>query len=772
MIFVFCLMGLALVIRSARLQLIPHKKLSHLKSRIFKRTVTLKPERGFIYDRYGKELAISIPSMSLFADPLRLQQPYWAGKKLSEYLGLPRKAVLKKLLNKKRRFIWIKRHLSDEQAKEIRSWKIEGLELIKESKRFYTHSPSLAPVIGFTGIDGEGLEGIEKRYDSILKGESQKLLVKRDAKGRPLFVDFEPFITKAGGFDIYLSIDSDLQFYLQKELQQAIYLAKADSAIGIILSAENSEVLAMANLPGYNPNKLSRADRPYIRNRAVTDIFEPGSTLKTFTVVSALKKGISFSKTYSSEGGRLLIGSSVIKEAEPQSLLKDFLSLPEILSLSSNVGAASLALDIGAKDLRRNLRDFGFGRLTGIDFPGEAKGLLRPLPWKPIEIATIGFGHGVAGTALQIANAYSALANGGLLNRPFLLKRIKNPYTGEEKTFSKRTIDRVLSPEQARSLSFLLVSVTGRGGTGAKAVVPGYWTAGKTGTAQKVSAQGGYKKGEYITSFAGFIPANKPKFVIYLMIDGAKENFYASSLTAPLFSRVASYAVRRAGLSPAFLKEGDMIPPPRLTLDGAPVEGSNWPAETRPFLKRIFGWRPWAGGQASQEKGDDTAVGAGEWSKKAQRTEEDEPSAVEAIGFSHKKPVTALKEKGEFALEKGQNRHEEDLKAQQGPGALRGELDSSTRAVQFGPRPGALEGKAQNPPPSHIDSSKRTLIPASKKAQVVPDLKGLSLREALKAVQTLGRDFEIHGSGYLVRSVPSSGALLKETEKIILFFEY
>ena len=700
--------------------MIPHKKLSHLKSRIFNRTVTLKPRRGFIYDRYGKELAISIPSMSLFADPLRLKQPYWAAKKLSEYLGLPRRTVLKRLLNKKKRFVWIKRHLSDGQAEEIASWKMQGLELVRESKRFYAHGPSLAPVIGFTGIDGGGLEGLEKQYDGILKGESQKLLVKRDARGRPLFIDFAPFITKAGGFDIYLSIDSDLQFYLQKELSKAVRSAKADSGIGIVLSAESSEVLAMVNLPGYDPNRLSRSALPYIRNRAVTDIFEPGSTLKPFTVVSALKKGISLSKTYSSGGGSLLVGSSVIKEAEPRRAVKDFLNLQEILSLSSNVGAASLALDVGAKLLRKSLRDFGFGRKTGIDFPGEAKGLLRPLPWKSIELATVGFGHGVAGTALQIANAYAVLAGGGVLRRPFLLKRIKNPYTGEEKTFSKRVLGRVLSREEARSLSLLLISVTESGGTGAKAVVPGYWTAGKTGTAQKVSQKGGYKKGEYITSFAGFIPANKPKFVIYLMIDGARENFYASSLTAPLFSRVASYVVRRAGLSPAFLKEGDMISP--LSIDpsaGSPQQAKlSWRsgiARVASFSKRIF-----ARGRAMFDKKAFSA-----------KTPEGMESSTEASFRPIRKPP------GAHLLRK-----------------RRGQKDSS------------LED-------SYLKREEKLLFVApGENAQTVPDLKALSLREALKAVQTLGREVEIHGSGRLLRSVPSAGSVIPENQKILLFFEY
>ena len=585
-IFIFSFLLGLLLIKSAYLQWFPIAKFARLKNKIFDRTVTLKPRRGVIYDRYGKELVISIPSQSLFADPQRMREPYYSAKKLSQLLNVPQKTLLKKLLNKKRRFVWVKRHLSEKEIQKIKSWKLKGLYFIKESKRFYTKGSSLSQVLGFTGIEGQGLEGIEKQYDEVLKGKPQKVLIKRDAKGRPLFMDFSPFIEKVSGFDVYLTIDSDLQFYLEKSLRQAIIQSKALSALAVILSADNSEVLAMANIPSYNPNKLNQSRLVLRRNKALTDIFEPGSTLKTFTLASALQKKISPAKVYPSRGGYLEIGSSVIREADPKKKFKPFLNLSEILALSSNVGVAGLALDIGAKSLRKTLWNFGFGRKTGIDFPGEAKGLLRPLPWRPVETATISFGHGIAGTALQIANAYAAIANGGLLKQPLLVKKIKNPYTGDEQRFSRSILRRVISPEMARHLTLMLIAVTEPQGTGVKAAVPGYFVAGKTGTAQKVDLKNkGYKEGEYISSFAGFIPAHKPKFVIYLMIDGAKDNFYSSSLVAPMFSRLAGYAVRKAGLSPTVLEESNMI------LSGQTVKKSH---EENPFppLEEKGAYRP------------------------------------------------------------------------------------------------------------------------------------------------------------------------------------
>ena len=559
-IFIFSLLWAGLFLRSAYLQLFPHQKLSRLQNKLFERTVTLKPRRGVIYDRHNRELAISTPSQSLFADPQKTKEPYYAAKKLSQLLNTPQKFLLKRLLNKKRRFVWLKRHLSEKDIQIIKSWKLEGLYFVKESRRFYTQNNSLSQVLGFTGVEGQGLEGIEKQYDEILKGEAQKVLIQRDARGRPLFMDFSPFISRVSGFDVHLTIDINLQIYLEKGLKQAIASSDAKSAMGVILSAENSEILAISNIPNYNPNQPIKGNPSYRRNRTVTDMFEPGSTLKIFTVISALKKGISLTQAYSSHGGKLKIGQSVIQEADPEKRFKPLLNMSEILALSSNVGAASMALDIGPRNLRKTLWNFGFGRKTGVDFPGEAKGLLRSLPWKPVETATISFGHGIASTALQVANAYASIANGGMLKQPFLVQQIRNPYTGEEKHFKSQNVRRVLTPEEARTVTLMLISVTEDKGTGIQAAVPGYFVAGKTGTAQKVDLENtGYKKGEYISSFVGFIPAHNPKFVIYLMIDGAKNNFYASSLVAPLFSQVASYSVRSAGLSPTVLEEDSIV---------------------------------------------------------------------------------------------------------------------------------------------------------------------------------------------------------------------
>ena len=557
---ILVLLWFCLIFRGVDLQILPHKKLSWLKERIFETTLKINPRRGMVYDRNGRELALSVPSQSLFADPQTVKEPYYAAKKLSRLFNQNQKLFLKKLLNEKRRFVWIKRHISVKEMKIVRSWKLKGLHFIPETKRFYTGGPSLSQVLGFTGIDGQGLEGIEKQYDKVLKGIEQRLIVKRDARGRPLFAAFTSFIHRMSGSDVYLTIDRDTQIYFERELSQAVERSSAQSAVGVVLDVETGEVLAMVNVPNYNPNHPLLGDSSFRRNRVVTDIYEPGSTLKTFTLASALENGIPPSQRYPTHGGALKLGKRVIREADTKKQFKPLLSLSEILALSSNVGAVEVALDVGAEKLRKTLWNFGFGRKTGIEFPGEARGILRPLPWRPIETATVSFGHGIAGTALQIANAYSALAGGGFLKKPILVKKVQNPYTGEEKHFKTSVIHRAVSEKTAQLLTLMLAGATEEASTGFRATVSGHLTAGKTGTAQQVNLKkGGYKTGEYISSFAGFIPAHKPKFVIYVAINGAKDHFYASDLAAPVFSETASYAVRKAGLSPILFSEKDFI---------------------------------------------------------------------------------------------------------------------------------------------------------------------------------------------------------------------
>ena len=541
-----------ILVRASFLQVFPNERLEKLKQRQFNRTITIRSKRGSIYDRQGRPLAFSVTSYSLFADPKIIKHPSKVAKKISKYLQLPEKQILKKLEQKTRRFTWIKKKLTKKDREHIKSWRVRGLGFIKEPKRLYPNERLLGQVLGFVGQD-RGLEGLEKQHDEALKGEKKSVEVLKDARGRSLLEGDYLFSSIEEGQDVHLTIDSELQYVLEKELDRAIKTYKAKSAVGVVLDARNSEILAMTSLPDFDPNHPGKYPAIYRKNRVVTDIFEPGSTIKTFVVAGALREKVAApNSVYFCENGSMRVGNRVIREADKRHFFQD-LTVSEILSKSSNIGIAKLAFDLGSESLHKTLKDFGFGEKIGLRFPGEGKGIVKQLPWHKHLLSNISFGHGVATTTLQMANAYAVIANGGLLFKPSLVKP-KN----EKKI--RKPIRRVLSKENAEKMKIMLTGVTGNGGTGSKAQVRGFPVAGKTGTAQKVNPNGrGYLKDVYISSFGGFIPAHEPRFVIYVALDSPKEKYYGSQVAAPIFAKVASFAVRKYGLHPVLLSEKDLM---------------------------------------------------------------------------------------------------------------------------------------------------------------------------------------------------------------------
>ncbi len=542
---------LTLMVRAAHLQIWPHPRLSELQKRQFETHVLIPARRGAIYDRNGKELAITVAGHSVFADPHILPQAELASlaTQVSEILGLPRSRVLHSLQQSERRFIWLKRHVTADQVQQVRSLRVRGIGLIEEPRRVYPNERLAAQTLGFVGREGQGLEGLEVFWDAVLKGEGRRLILPRDARGRPLLMDGQTLAEAPDGGDLHLTLDSELQFLLERELERALEKHSALSAVGVILDAQTSEVLALANAPNFDVNRATSTPAALRRNRVVTDAFEPGSTLKTFAVAKALQEGLVRPSTrYDVEGGRLQIGRRWIREADSSHRWEE-LSVTEILAHSSNVGMAKMAFDLGDEKLLEGLRDFGFGQRTGIDFPGEALGIVNPLPWRPHLLANVSIGHGIATTPLQMAAAYAAIANGGVLRPPRL---VKGSEPGEER--------QVLSAQEAAVMTLMLTQATARGSTGFNARVPGFPVAGKTGTAQKVDpVAGGYRRGAYIASFAGFVPSNSPRFVIYVAVDEPQERFYGSQVAAPIFARVAQQALRREGLSPVFLEKENIL---------------------------------------------------------------------------------------------------------------------------------------------------------------------------------------------------------------------
>ncbi len=543
-----------IIVRAGMLQMVPDSRLDNLKRRQFETSIQIRSRRGAILDRQGNELAASVPAYSLFADPKLIKDPYGLAIQLSKKLKIPVANLRKRLRDKSRRFIWIKRQMDEAARNQIKRWDEPGLGFVEEPRRVYPNGNLLEQVIGFVGSEGGGLEGLELQFNKDLQGQLKQILLPRDARGRPLLNDGRSLTEVADGADLQLTIDYEVQFTLEQELRETVEKFGAESAVAIVMDAQTSEVLAMANSASKEEGK---------RNRIVADAFEPGSTMKTFVIAGALRENLVRPSTrYNCEGGRMKVGDKYIKEAEEKEKF-GWLNVTEILAYSSNVGATKIAFDLGAPRYFQALADFGFGAKTGIELPGETRGIVNPLPWRPHLLANISFGHGIAVTPMQLVAAYGAIANGGILKKPMLVKAIRR--AGQETSeFQAEEIRRVLSPQDAATMRLMLAAATEDKSNGAKARIPGYHVAGKTGTAQKVDpVKGGYLKNAYISSFAGFVPASNPRFVIFVAVDNPKKSYYGSQVSAPVFSRMAQYLVRRAGLPPVLISESNVIHTPQ-----------------------------------------------------------------------------------------------------------------------------------------------------------------------------------------------------------------
>ena len=575
-------MWTVLIGRAAYLQLVPDARLQSLQKRQFETVVTLNSRRGDVVDRNGHELAVSMTTYSLFADPKIIEEPKRVSKLLAREIGLSPKAIDEMLRAKKKRFVWLARHLDhnvkDAIEVEMKRSKFRGIGFVEESKRIYPNDRLLSQVIGFVGGEENGLEGLELRYNDQLQAGKRKVAIRKDARGRPLIVAGQMFDQAPDGNDLQLTIDRELQFMLEDELVATVAKHDADSAVGVILDAQTSEVLAMASAPTFDANKANEASPEHKRNRVVTDSYEPGSTMKTFVIAGALARGLIEPNTkFDCQGGVMKIGKRVIREADVHHKFQT-LTTSEILAYSSNVGASKIAFKMGDDKVQESLSWFGFGEKTGIDLPGEAKGIMQPLPWREHLLANISFGHGISATALQIANAYAVIANGGWLRQPYIVKSVRDNESGEVVETKPRTLRRVLNDDVVAKMRLMLAGVTSGDGTGLNARVPGYPVAGKTGTAQKVNPNGrGYLKGGYVSSFAGFIPANDPRFVIYIAVDHPRKEYYGGAVAAPVFSRLAKFAVRRAGIAPVLFTQDNVVPAADLKVKPLPDQHDTTP---------------------------------------------------------------------------------------------------------------------------------------------------------------------------------------------------
>lgn len=545
----FFVLWTVLILRGLQMQILPNHHLSTAKEKQYQRIVKLQSKRGDVFDRNGIELAISVPAYSLFADPSLVQKPRRLALKLAKTLGLPYKPLYKKLSKKNSRFVWLARLLEEPQKNKILEWKEKGLGFHEEFKRVYPNKNGLSHTMGFVGSDGRGLEGIEARYDDQLNSDAEVYSLPKDARGRFLVEDGWLFMSKRDGDDLILTVDLDLQFQVEQELKKAIEHHKADGAWAIVMDPKTSEILAMAAAPDYDLNQALYTPSARRRNKILSDVYEPGSTVKTIFLAAAIEnKIIEPNSEIDISDGKIEIDGRTIHESDNDKKYQK-LSVGEILAYSSNVGISKVALRMKDQQIYDTYKKFGFTEKVPLDLPGATKGLLSAPPWRDHLKANISFGHGVALTAIHVANAYAAIANDGIMNTPYIVQREAPPGV------------RVMSAATARKLKMMLLSATGEEATGRRARVKGFPVAGKTGTAQKVDPNGGgYIKGQYVSSFVGFIPANDPEYLIYVVIDNPQDNgYYAGDTAAPVFSKIAQYAINKKGIAPVYISESDLV---------------------------------------------------------------------------------------------------------------------------------------------------------------------------------------------------------------------
>lgn len=525
-----------IAVRAYFLQVLESGELTEIIQSQYQTSITLTPHRGSIYDRNGAELAVSVEVDSLYARPRHMENRHAAARQLAKILGMPVKE-LGALLASNKAFVWVQRKLTPAQSEQIRALKIEGLGFLKESQRFYPNKELAGQVLGFAGMDTQGLSGIECEYDAILKGKPRKLYVDRDALGRYVFVEGVQPDEQTQGHDVVLTIDKNIQYIVEKELEAAVALSQARGGVALVMDPGTGDVLAAASAPLFNPNQYNDVSPETWRNRAMTDVFEPGSTFKSILVAAALEEHVVRpTDAFFCENGRYRIAQKVIHDVHSYG----WLDVADIIKHSSNIGASKIGRQLGKEQLYKYIKRFGFTQASGIQFPAEASGFIPSLArCSEHTQSTISFGHSITVTPLQLTTAYCALANGGLLMRPNLVRRIVDVNGMIVQDTAPLVRCRVISEETARTMRDILKQVVADGGTGTKAAVSGFAVAGKTGTSQKLD-QEGYSRNRIMASFAGFVPADCPRLTVLVIIDEPQKMKYGGEIAAPAFSKMTN----------------------------------------------------------------------------------------------------------------------------------------------------------------------------------------------------------------------------------------
>ncbi len=562
-------LGLGGLVSSAyRVQVEDHAQWKETAENQRMRRLHVEPKRGTIHDRNGSPLAVTVEVPSLSVDVAEMIRGVEgqeaqasvlkdAAMRLSAALTLDPNETYAKLLTKKR-FIWLKRRISGDEAQAIRDMSdakknphpVRGLNLEGEGHRYYPSRELLGPVLGFVAPDGLGKDGLELYLDEELKGRIQDVRGLRDRTGRLIFSEGKADSDALAGHDVTLTIDGGIQHVVEQELDAAQRTYETKGASLVVVDPNTGEILALASTPGYNPNDYGASEVDARRDRVVTDRFEPGSVMKVFTLATALSAGVlKPTEPIFCEHGTFQLGNVTIHDTH----LNDWLTPTQVLAKSSNIGSLKIALRLGEPQLYAGFRKFGFGETTGLPLPGEATGVLRPKgrPWFEVETANASFGQGISVTTVQLAMALSAIANGGRLYEPILVKKMQDARGNIIRDGVPKARRDVVSAQVAHTITEMLTAVVEDGGTGVEAAVPGFRVAGKTATAQKADpATGKYSEDKYTASFIGFVPADKPRLVIAVVLDEPMIGRYGGDLAGPVFRRVAEASLRYLGVTP------------------------------------------------------------------------------------------------------------------------------------------------------------------------------------------------------------------------------
>jgi len=528
----------ALLYQLIRIQIIDHKKYSSLAlSQQFKKE-DIPTKRGFIFDRSGLKLAESIQVSSVYADPFMIKDKKKTAKVLSDVLSL-KKAYVVDLLNKQKRFVWVKRRILDEQVDVLKQLNLKGVGFRQEHKRVYPYEKLCSQVLGFTDVDENGIEGIERSLNHVISGSKGSKVVEKDGRQHKFSTLKGETVSARYGNSVYLTIDCEVQTIVEEELENACLKWNPNSAIAIAMDPSTGEVLAMANYPSFNPNTVNKSSADERRNRAITDCFEPGSLIKPLIVSGAIDSGVvNEDKIFPCYNGAFRVGKRVIRDVHPY----DYLSVSDIVVHSSNIGMAQIGMLMEKKRLYNFLKSFSFGEKTGIQLPAEAKGIVWPLDrWTFDSAISIAFGYEMSVTPLQLITAFSSIANGGTLLKPRIVNKITD-YSGKrvkKKYEIPERVRRVISPEIAREKMSPILEDVVKEGTGKNAMLFTYRVAGKTGTAKKYQEDEKKYSKKYISSFVGYAPVDKPKVCVLVSLNEPKGGaYYGGTVAAPAVGNI------------------------------------------------------------------------------------------------------------------------------------------------------------------------------------------------------------------------------------------